>query len=290
MQAQQKQRWLVLASLATLYFVWGSTFLGMRFALESFPPFMMAGLRFLMAGGMLYVVLWKRGEPHPTLKQWAASVVVGTLLLAVGNAGVAYAEQWVDTGPAALTIATVPLWALVFSAFWGEPPHAREWLGIGLGIAGVAILNMGSSMRASTLGATVLLIAAAGWAFGSVWSKRLPVPQGTMASAAQMLAASVVLMVVSMLSGEHIKGMPTVKAMWSLAYLAIFGSLIAYSAYLYLLKTVRPALATSYAFVNPLVAILLGTWLAGEHVGVHEWLALVAILGGVIVVLTAKRG
>jgi drug/metabolite transporter (DMT)-like permease len=290
MQAQQKQRWLVFVSLVTLYFVWGGTFLGMRFALESFPPFMMAGLRFMLAGGMLYAMLWNRGEAHPTLKQWGASAIVGTLLLAVGNAGVAYAEQWVATGAAALTIATVPLWALVFSALWGDGPHPREWLGIGLGIAGVAVLNMGSSMQASALGATVLLVAAAGWAFGSVWSKRLPMPQGAMSSAAQMLAASMVLMVVSQISGEHIKGVPTAKALWSLAYLAIFGSLIAYSAYLYLLKTVRPALATSYAFVNPLVALLLGAWLAGEHVGSHEWLALVAILSGVVVVLTAKRG
>ncbi|EEF23052.1 Inner membrane transport protein yedA, putative, partial [Ricinus communis] len=249
----------------------------------------MAGCAFLSRAACCTSFSGNAASRTPTLKQWGASVVVGTLLLAVGNAGVAYAEQWVDTGPAALTIATVPLWALVFSAFWGDPPHAREWLGIGLGITGVAILNMGSSMRASALGATVLLIAAAGWAFGSVWSKRLPVPQGAMASAAQMLAASAVLMMVSMLSGEHIKGIPTAKALWSLAYLAIFGSLIAYSAYLYLLKTVRPALATSYAFVNPLVAILLGTWLADEHVGLHECSALVAILAGVMVVLTAKR-
>lgn len=289
MEQHLKQRWLVLVSLIALYFIWGATFLGMRVALESFPPFIMAGLRFLVAGALLYAFLRWRGEPHPQPRQWGAATVIGTLLLAVGNAGVAYAEQWVATGVAALTIATVPLWALVFSALWGDHPHRREWLGIALGIAGVVILNLSGSMRASAVGAMVLLTAAAGWAFGSVWSKRLPMPQGAMSSAAQMVAAGGVLMVVGMLFGEHVTGMPTAKALWSMAYLVIFGSLIAYSAYLYLLKTVRPALATSYAFVNPLVAMLLGAWLADEQVGIYELAALFTILGGVIVVLTAKK-
>lgn len=277
-------------SLIMLYFIWGSTFLGMRIAMDSFPPFMMAGLRFLLAGVLLYGFLWIRGAAHPTLKQWGTSAIVGVLLLAVGNAGVAYAEQWVATGAAALAIATVPLWALVFSALWGDGPHRREWLGIGLGLIGVVILNLGGSMRASSLGAAVLLASAAGWAFGSVWSKRLPLPEGAMASAAQMLAAGVILMGISAATGEQMVTQPTAKALWAMVYLIIFGSLIAYSAYLYLLKTVRPALATSYAFVNPLVAMLLGMWLAGEHMGMTELLALLAILGGVIVVLTAKRG
>lgn len=289
MDQQHKQRWLVFFSLIALYFIWGGTFLGMRFALESFPPFMMAGLRFLIAGAMLYIVLWLRGASHPSLKQWGASAIVGTLLLAVGNAGVAFAEQWVATGAAALAIATVPLWALVFSALWGDGPHRREWVGIGLGIAGVIVLSLGSSMQASALGAIVLLIAASGWAFGSVWSKRLPMPEGAMSSAAQMLAAGIVLMLISAGFGERMTATITAKALWAMAYLVIFGSLIAYSAYLYLLKTVRPALATSYAFVNPLVAMALGAGLAEEHVGGYELVALVAILSGVIVVLTTKR-
>lgn len=290
MSRQIRQRWLVMLSLITLYFIWGSTFLGMRIAIDSFPPFMMAGLRFLSAGVLLYLFLRLRGAPHPTLRQWGSAAIVGCLLLAVGNAGVAYAEQWVATGAAALAIATVPLWALVFSALWGDGPHRREWLGIALGLLGVLILNLGGNMRASPLGATVLLVAAAGWAFGSVWSKRLTLPEGAMSSAAQMLTAGVVLMGISATTGESLVARPTAKALWALAYLITFGSLVAYSAYLYLLKTVRPALATSYAFVNPLVAMLLGMWLANERMGMLELLALLAILGGVMVVLTAKRG
>jgi drug/metabolite transporter (DMT)-like permease len=286
-QEQARKRWWIGVSLLSLYFIWGSTFLAMKFALDGFPPFIMAALRFLCAGGLLYAYLRLRGEPGPTLKQWGGAAAVGILLLAVGNAGVAYAEQWVASGPAALAIATVPLWAVFFAGLWGHWPHRKEWMGIGLGVLGVLILNLGGNMRASPLGAGVLLMAAAGWAFGSVWSKRLPMPQGAMAPAAQMLAAGVVLVGVSLVSGERI-GTPTVKALWSLAYLVVFGSIVAYSAYLYLLRTVRPALATSYAFVNPMVAMLLGAWFANEQVGGAEMLALVAILAGVVLVLRAQ--
>ncbi len=287
-QEQVSRRWWIAVSLLSLYFIWGSTYLTMKFAMDGFPPFIMAALRFLFAGGLLYAYLRLQGEPNPTLRQWGGAAAVGTLLLAVGNAGVAYAEQWVATGPAALAIATVPLWAVFFAGLWGHWPHRKEWLGIGLGILGVLILNFGGNMRASPLGAAVLLVAAAGWAFGSVWSKHLPMPRGVMAPATQMLAAGMVLVGISLASGERI-GIPTVKAWWSLAYLVVFGSLVAYSAYLYLLRTVRPALATSYAFVNPVVAMLLGAWLAGEHVGGAEMLALITILAGVVLVLRAQE-
>jgi drug/metabolite transporter (DMT)-like permease len=267
-----RQRWLIGLSMMTLYFIWGSTFLAMKFAMDSFPPFMMAALRFLCAGGLLYTLLRLRGAPDPSASEWRGAAAVGTLLVVVGNAGVAYAEQWVATGAAALAIGTVPIWAVLFAGFWGDKPHRREWLGIALGLVGVLILNLGGNMRGSPLGAVVLLLAAA----------------GLMASAAQMLSAGAVLIAVSTISGEHMSAAPTAKSLWSMAYLIVFGSFIAYSAYLYLLKTVRPALATSYAFVNPLVAMLLGMWLAGEHVGSHELLALLAILGGVVLVLFAK--
>jgi len=280
-----RQKWLVPLCLLALYFIWGSTFLGMKLAIESFPPFMMASLRFLLAGGLLYAVLRLMGTAGPSLAQWGGAAVVGTLLLSVGNAGVAYAQQWVDTGAAAMVIATVPIWVAMFSGFWGEWPHRREWLGIGLGLLGVAILNLDGNMRASPLGAMVLLVAAASWAFGSVLGKRLPLPTGAMSSAAQMLAGGAVLAIVSWQQGESMTAAPTANALLALAYLVVFGSFIAYSAYLYLLKTVRPALATSYAFVNPLVAIALGVWLANERIGMYEVIAMAVILAGVLLVL-----
>lgn len=284
-----KQRTLVPLALLALYLVWGSTFLGMKFATESFPPFMMAALRFLFAGSLLFLALRWQGTPNPTRGEWKGAAIVGSLLLAVGNGGVAYAQQWIATGAAAMVIGTVPLWAVAFASLWGQKPKRRELLGIALGLIGVLILNLNGSLQASALGATLLLIAAMAWAFGSMWGKHLPMPQGAMASATQMISAGLVLLGISAVSGEHMVGRPTPKAMLSLAYLVVFGSLLAYSAYLYLLKTVRPALATSYAFVNPVVAVLLGTWLAGEHIGSHDLVALGIILASVLLVLPFSR-
>lgn len=285
MHEQQKQRWLISVSLLALYLIWGATFLAMKIAIDSLPPFLMAALRFLGAGGLLYVLLRLRGVAAPTRPQWLGAAVVGTLLLACGNGGVAFAQQWVATGAAALMIATVPLWTVLFAGLWGMPPHRREWVGIGLGMLGVLILNLGNNLQASPLGAGILLLAAVCWALGSIWGKRLPMPPGLMAPAAQMLAGGAVLVLASMASGERIVAPPTWKTLVALLYLIAFGSLIAYSAYLYLLKTVRPALATSYAFVNPLIAMMLGTWLLNEHFGAHELGAMVLILLGVLLVL-----
>lgn len=289
MQRFSRQQITIALALLTLYFVWGSTFLGMRIAIDSFPPFMMAGLRFSFAGAALYAVLRLRGSAAPSWIQWRNAAMIGTLLVVCGNAGVAFAEQWVATSVAALVIATVPLWASVFSALWGEPPHQREWMGIILGMVGVGMLNLGGSLQGSPVGAAVLLMAAMGWAFGSVWSKRLSLPEGLMSSAAQMLTAGLVLLGISVVSGEHLAAPPSAKSLWAMAYLVVFGSFIAFSAYLYLLKTVRPMVATSYAFVNPLVAMLLGNWLVGEVIGWQELAAMVAILIGVILVLFGQQ-
>lgn len=284
-----RQRVLVLLALFALYFIWGSTFLAMKFAIESFPPFMMAAIRFSIAGGLLYGVLRLRGSPAPTGRQWLGASAVGILLLSVGNAGVAIAEQTVSSGVAALSIATVPLWMALFSGIWGHWPSNREWSGIVVGTVGVAVLSTGGTLQASPLGTFLLLLAAASWAFGSVWGKRLAMPQGAMASAAQMLAGGAMLSLASLVSSEHWPPAVSMKSVWAIAYLVVFGSFIAYSAYLYLLKTVRPVLATSYAFVNPVVAMLLGAWLANEHVGRTESVALLIIIVGVLLVLPFKR-
>ena len=283
------QRVLIALALAALYFIWGSTFLGMRFAIESFPPFMMAAIRFVTAGALLYGWLRWRGAAAPSSKEWLSATVVGTLLLAVGNAGVAYAEQSVSSGVAALMIATVPLWMAIFGCFWQHRPSQREWLGILVGTIGVVVLNLGGTLQASTLGASILLLAAASWALGSLWGKHLAMPKGAMASAAQMLAGGAVLVVISLLAQEPWPAHVSAKSLYAIAYLIVFGSLIAYSAYLFLLQHVRPALATSYAFVNPLVAMLLGAALAGEHIDRAEYMALAIIIVGVLLVLPFER-
>lgn len=283
-----RQHLLIVLALLALYFIWGSTFLAMKFAIESFPPFMMAAIRFSVAGALLYGLLRLRGTPAPTLQQWLGATAVGTLLLSVGNAGVAIAEQTVSSGVAALTIATVPLWMALFSGLWGQWPSTREWTGIVVGTVGVAVLSTGGALQASPWGMFLLLSAAASWAFGSIWGKRLAMPEGVMASAAQMLAGGLVLVLFSLLSGEHWPAQMTAKSVWSIAYLIVFGSFIAYSAYLFLLNAVRPALATSYAFVNPVVAMFLGVWLASESIGRVEYVALFIIIVGVLLVLPIR--
>ena len=288
-QLSDQHKLLVVLALAALYFIWGSTFLAMRFAMESFPPFLMGAIRFLAAGGLLYGWLRWRGAPAPARKQWLGAAIVGTLLLAVGNGGVAYAEQTVSSGIAALAIATVPLWTAIFASFWNERPHVREWLGVIVGTAGIIVLNLGDNLQASPLGAVVLLLAAASWAFGSLWGKHLSMPVGAMASATQMIAGGVVLLLASMLGGETWPVEISTKSVLAILYLILFGSFVAYSAYLFLLKHVRPALATSYAFVNPVVAMFLGAVLADESIGGPEYVALIIILVGVLLVLPWKR-
>ena len=285
-----RQKLLIVLALGALYFIWGSTYIAMLFAIDSFPPFMMAAIRFTTAGLVLYAFLWLRGRPNPTRQQWLGTITVGTLLLAVGNASVAYAEKSVSSGVAALAIATVPLWMAMFSGFWQQWPSRREWLGIVVGTAGVAVLVTSGVMQASPSGAALLLMAAASWAFGSVWGKRLPMPDGAMASATQMLSGGAVLILASLVAGETWPMHPSEKSIYAIAYLIIFGSLLAYSAYLFLLKTVRPALATSNTFVNPVVAIFLGAWLANETIGVAEYIALTIIVVGVLLVLPFKSG
>ncbi|MGB3460946.1 MAG: drug/metabolite exporter YedA [Rhodanobacter lindaniclasticus] len=281
-------RVLIPLALFALYVIWGSTYLGIRFALESYPPFLLAGVRFLGAGIALYGFLRWRGMAPPTSLQWRNAAITGLLLLGMGNGLVCFAEERVSSGIAAVAVASMPLFAALFSGMYGEWPHRRESIGLAIGFAGVIVLNLGSSLAGSSLGAAALLLAAAAWAFGSAWSRRQSMPPGPMNTAAQMLCASVALLVVGFAGGEHLPAHPTIRATAALIYLAAFGSIIAFSAYLYVLKHARPALATSYAYVNPPVAVLFGVLLAGEHVGPFDLAGMAIILAGVAVITLAK--
>ena len=282
-------RVLIPLALLALYVIWGSTYLGIRFALESWPPFLLAGVRFLCAGVLLYGFLRWRGMAPPTREQWRNAAITGLLLLGMGNGLVCFAEERVSSGIAAVAVASMPLFAALFSGMYGEWPHRRETIGLAIGFAGVIVLNLGSSLAGSTLGAAALLTAAAAWAFGAVWSRGRVMPPGPMNTAAQMLCASVALLAVGFASGEHLPAHPTTRATLALAYLAVFGSIIAFSAFLYVLKHTRPALATSYAYVNPPVAVLFGVLLAGEHVGTFDLAGMAIILAGVAVITLAKQ-
>jgi len=276
-----RNRILIILSLLSLYILWGGTYLAMRIALHGFPPFILAGVRQLTAGVILFVVLWLRKHELPTRKQWLTAIIVGGLLLVVGNGGVVFAEQWVSSGLAALALGAIPLWAALFSGLFGRWPTRIEWFGLGLGFFGLVLLNLENGMYANPLGAIVLFIAPIGWAFGSILSQYLPSPKGLMASASQMLAGGVLLFIVGFGSGERMTSMPGPGSWAAMAYLIIGGSLIAFSAYGYLLSHVRPALATSYAYVNPLIAVGLGVAMAGETLSLIGVLAMLTILSGV---------
>lgn len=282
-------RALIVLSLLAVYLIWGSTYLGIRIALESWPPFLMSALRFLVAGAALYAFLRWRGVAAPTPRQWRNTVVTGTLLLAAGNGLVCYAEQTVSSSLAAVAIAGMPLFAALFAGLYGRWPHARDWLGIGIGFCGVILLNLGGEMRASPAGAIALVAAPMCWAFGSVWSRHQDMPDPLMSTAAQMLTGGAVLVLVTLALGESWPAAPTLRATAALAYLTVFGSLVAFTAYIYLLQHVRPALATSYAYVNPPIAVALGVWLAGERFSAWELAAMVVILAGVAIILAARR-
>jgi drug/metabolite transporter (DMT)-like permease len=277
----------VIASLLALYFIWGSTYLGIRLALPGFPPLMMSGLRFVCAGGLFYVLLRIRGAPRPTRVQWFAALRVGTLLI-LGNALVVVAEQWVSSGVAAVAIASVPLWSVLFAGFWGRWPAKGEWIGLAIGLAGVALLQSGGELRASPAGAVVLLFSAITWSLGSMWSRRLPIPEGPMAAATEMLTGGVVVLGAALVRGERMVALPDAQALGAFIYLVLIGSIVAYSAYMFLLAKTRPALATSYAYVSPVVAVLLGAWVAAEHVTPVAVVALALILCGVAIVAVQR--
>ncbi len=273
----------IALALFALYLIWGGTYLGMRVALESFPPFIMAGVRFLLAGSILYLSLRIRGTPRPTRAQWAGSALIGILLLLGSNGSVSFAEQWVSSGLAAVALAAVPLWTAFFVGLMGRWPTRLEWVGLVLGFVGVILLNLESGLWVNPQGAIALLLAPICWAFGSALSARtrIPLPSGLMASATQMLAGGCSMLLVALVLGERVQSLPSGRSLVAMAFLIFLGSLVAFSAYGYLLRHVRPALATSYAYVNPVVAVALGVGLAGERITIVGLLAMVVILSGV---------
>ncbi|MBX3226229.1 MAG: drug/metabolite exporter YedA [Labilithrix sp.] len=277
---------MLALALFAVYVVWGSTYLAMRIAIETVPPFLMAGPRFLLAGSAMYAFLRLRGMKAPTRAEWGAAAKVGVLLLTFGNGAVAVAEQSVSSGVAAVIVASMPLWAAVFGRLFGDAQGRREWIGLALGFAGVVILNLGGDLAFDRRG-LVCLLAPITWAFGSVWGKRLPLPRGGMATAAQMICGGAAMIVLAIVTGERFTQVPSLRSLGAIAYLALFGSIVAFTAYTWLLRHARPALATSYAYVNPLVAVLLGRFVGGEPLGLTVLAAAGVSIAGVA--LIARR-
>ena len=283
------QRFVLIGAFAALYLIWGSTYLAIGIGVVSWPPMLFSGVRFLLAGCLLYGWLRWRGASPPTAREWRSATLLSILMLGFGTGGVTVAQSLgAASGVAALMVATMPLFTVIFGYLWGQRARLLEWTGILLGLLGIGLLNFGSNLQASPLAAFILILAPAGWALGSVWGRYLEQPPGLMASASQMLAGGGALLLASTLYGERMQQWPDAAGWLALAYLTVFGSIIAYSAYLYLLKTVRPAAATSYAYVNPAVAVLLGVTFAGEHFGIEEGLAMILIILAVVLIALPK--
>jgi len=280
-------RTLIVLSLIGVYLIWGSTYLAIRIALVDYPPFLMGAIRFFIAGVLMFGVMRWRGIAAPTRAQWFNCAITGTLLLGFGNGLVCYAEQTVASGLAAVAVASMPLFAAVCAGFYRQWPTRIETLGLLVGFGGVVLLNFGGDLRGSPLGALALIGAAATWAFGSVWSRRRDMPHPAMSTAAQMLCGSVALGLIALFTQERIVSLHLDSTL-ALAYLLVFGSILGFSAYIYLLHHVRPALATSYAYVTPPVAVLVGVMFGGESVRLLDMVGMAVILTGVAAITLTK--
>jgi drug/metabolite transporter (DMT)-like permease len=277
-----RRTWLVVSFL-TVCVVWGSTYYAIRVSIECYPPFLVGALRFLAAGVVLAVIGRWRGERYPTPRECLSLAVTGILFFVIGNGLLNVAEQSVSSGIASVLVATMPLWATVFGRFFGMRVTLREAAGVLLGLAGVAVLNVGGDLRASPIGGACALLAPMGWGLGSIASQRLAMPKGMMRTAGQMIAGGAAMVLVSAACHEHLSH-PTLRSTLAVVYLGVFGSLVGFSAFSYLLAHTRPAVATSYAYVNPVIAILLGVLLAGEKFGPTSVLGTAIVLTAVVLV------
>jgi drug/metabolite transporter (DMT)-like permease len=281
---------LLLACLAATWLIWGSTYLAIKFALESFPPFFQMGSRFLVAALLLLAWLKLRGRPWPTLAEWRNAVIVGALLLVTGMGLTAYSEQTVASGLIVAYIAIIPIIVTAMNLPFGVKPTRLELAGMLVGVAGVLMLVRGQAFTASPAGLVAITIACMSWSLGSVLSqRRFPLAPGAMGFASEMLCGSVLLLLIAAASGEAPQWPPQPLAAWSWVYLVVFGSLLAFNAYMVLLGRVSAALASSYTFVNPVIALALGIWLGGEVVTAFEWAAAAVITAGVVLLVAGRQ-
>lgn len=291
-------RFKLLLAFFLLYFIWGSTYLAIRYAIETLPPFLMAGTRFFCAGALLYLVMRWRKVPNPAARQWLQLGVVGTFLCLGGNGLVVWSEQYISSGLAALLVSTMPLWLILLDWLWaaGPAPAGKALAGIGLGFVGLAVLIDPAQLIGSEVhlpGALTCVVASMLWAIGSIYSKKFRQPPSIFMSAAcQMLGGGLALLVTAFLLDEPATFDPAQVSLASLAsflYLLVFGSIVANSAYVWLLQNASATRVSTYAFVNPAVAVFLGWALAGEQLTLQILAGAGIILAGVVLVLASGR-
>lgn len=288
----------ILVAFAAIYVIWGTTYLAIRVAVETIPPFLMAGVRFLIAGGFTFAFLRVRGVPRPDRVQWRSAVLVGAFLLLGGNGLVTWAEQQVPSGIAALVVATVPMWMTLFDWLFagGARPGKGTTAGLVLGFIGMGLLIgprlMEETTTISPASWLILFLAPVLWSVGSLYSRRATLPENTfMATAMEMLSAGILLLLAGVLTGEGQRldvAAIAPRSLVAMVYLAIFGSIVALTAYVWLLKTVDAARAATYTYVNPVIAVFLGWMLLNEAV-TAQMLVAVAIIVVAVVLITARR-
>ena len=290
-------RTLVIAAFAAIYIIWGSTYLAIRVAIETIPPFLMAGTRFLIAGSLLYGWARFRGAPRPQVAAWRAAVILGAFFLLLGNGGVVWAEQKVPSGIAAVLVALLPIWTAIIE--WIRPPGKRPTAGVTVGLvtgfAGVALLlapGVGSGAQVDPIGGLVLILASLSWAYAGVISKEQPLPKSAvLSSGMQMLAGGALLTLLGLVTGEpgriDFDGV-SLRSAAAFLYLIVFGSLMGFSAFAWLLRVSTPGRVATYAYVNPVVAVFLGWLLLGEPLAPRDIAAAAIIVGGVVLITTSR--
>ena len=295
-----ESRTRIAAAYAAIYVIWGSTFLGIRYAVETMPPFLMAGTRFVIAGAMLYAWAAIRDGARPTWRHWVNTAIVGGLLLTIGNGAVSWAEQFIPSGLAALVVAITPLWMVIFE--WmrpgGDRPNTRILGGLALGFLGLVVLigpaDILGASHVDPRSAVVLLMGTLAWAGGSIYSRSLSLPRSArLSTAMQMLAAGAFLLLAGAIAGEPSRvsfDAMSLRSLLAVAYLIIFGSIIGFTAYSWLLTVSSAARVSTYAYVNPVVALVLGWAIADEPLGPRTVLAACVVLTGVALITIARVG
>ena len=284
-------RWQLIGAFLIIYVVWGSTYLAIRWGVATIPPFTMGAVRFLVAGSALYAWTRWRGAAKPSRLEWRNSAIVGTMLLFIGNGAVSWASQRVNSGMTSVLIATVPLWLVLSEVWHGRRPRVVQVIGVAIGLVGVGLLVLpgrGAQAAVDPIGAAVLAMSSLSWTIGSLFSRTAKLAQpAALAIAMQMLVGGTLLFLLSGVTGEWPRVHPdaiTLRSFLALLYLIVFGSLIGFSTYMWLLKVASPAAVGTYAYVNPVVAVVLGVVLGGERLPALAITAMAVILSGVALV------
>jgi len=295
------KRSLVIIAFAALYLIWGSTYLGIRFAIETIPPFLMAGARFVLAGLIMYVIAWSQGISKSSWANWRTSLIIGACLLLAGNGGVTISEKYIDSGLAALIVAIVPIYIVLLGWASGMAPRPTPivWLALLGGFVGVGILFSpalhfsSNGDRHPAIGISILLVSSFIWSVGSLYSRVARHAASPFLTAAQqMICGGILLLFVGIVTGELRRLHPSlisIPSLLSFIYLVIIGAVVGYTAYIWLLRHCEPAKVATYAYVNPIVAIVLGALFAGETITMRTLIAAGLIIGSVALVITAQQ-